>query len=55
MTRGPGDLGRGGERSRGPSVPGAGRATQAGLVNVSALNGSANNIASLGSGNIVLW
>ena len=28
---------------------------QAGLLNVSALNGSANNILSAGSGNIVLW
>jgi hypothetical protein len=34
---------------------GYGNTAQAGLVNVSALNGSANNIASLGSGNIVLW
>ena len=32
---------------------GYGNTAQAGLVNVSALNGSANNIASLGSGNIL--
>jgi len=33
---------------------GYGNTAQAGLLNVSALNGSANNILSLGSGNIVL-
>ena len=32
---------------------GYGNTAQAGLVNVSALNGSANNISSLGSGNIL--
>ena len=32
---------------------GYGNTAQAGLVNISALNGSANNILSLGSGNIV--
>ena len=32
---------------------GYGNTAQAGLVNVSALNGSANNILSLGSGNIL--
>jgi hypothetical protein len=32
---------------------GYGIATQSGLLNVSALNGSSNNILSLGSGNIV--
>ena len=33
---------------------GYGNTAQAGLLNISALNGSANNILSLGSGNI-LW
>jgi hypothetical protein len=32
---------------------GYGNTAQAGLLNVSALNGSANNILSLGSGNII--
>ena len=32
---------------------GYGNTAQAGLLNVSALNGSANNILSLGSGNIL--
>ena len=39
--------------SSGFTQVGYGNTAQAGLVNVSALNGSANNIASLGSGNIL--
>jgi len=45
--------GHGGSSSNSFTQVGYGNTAQAGLVNVSALNGSFDNILSLGSGNII--